>query len=247
MALAFTYLLVFVAFSFGMTHIMDEKTLALQNTTWLWLNITNEPSGKAYMDFKTKNLPFVRPLFFYYLDRDDENDYKDIGSFVFLIGKLMVNLFWVILDPDIGYPDIRHENGREMCAYAMLMIYHVLVIIILLNLAITLMNSTIQKFQNRQQLYWKCELTSVYMEFFDCPSKLYLPMPFSIILVFWTLLFLPIWKLWRFCFRTKKEQEDSTYSSHLSPSQMHARRKHSKLMQELIMRLIKKRKKNRKK
>ena len=64
MALAFTYLLVFVAFSFGMTHIMDEKTLALQNTTWLWLNITNEPSGKAYMDFKTKNLPFVRPLFF---------------------------------------------------------------------------------------------------------------------------------------------------------------------------------------
>ena len=166
---------------------------------------------------------------------------------MFIIGKLMVNLFWVILDPDIGYPHIRHENGREMCAYAMLMIYHVLVIIILLNLAITLMNSTIQKFQSRQQLYWKCELTSVYMEFFDCPGKLYLPMPFSIILVFWTLIFLPIWKLWRFCFRTKKEQEDSTYSSHLSPSQMHARRKHSKLMQELIMRLIKKRKKNRKK
>ena len=159
----------------------------------------------------------------------------------------MVDLFWVILDPDIGYPHIRHENGREMCAYTMLMIYHVLVIIILLNLAITLMNSTIQKFQSRQQLYWKCELTSVYMEFFDCPSKLYLPMPFSIILVFWTMIFLPIWKLWRFCFRTKKEQDESTNSDHLSPSQIYARRKHAKLMQELIMRLIKKKKKNRKK
>ena len=159
----------------------------------------------------------------------------------------MVKLFWAILDPDIAKPDNPTESSREKFASAMLMIFHVLVIIILLNLAITLMNSTIQKFQDRQQLYWKCQLTSVYMEFFDCPSKLYLPMPFSIILVFWTLIFLPIWKLWRFCFRTKKEQEDPTNWSHLSPSQMHARRKHSKLMQELIMRLIKKRKKNRKK
>ena len=159
----------------------------------------------------------------------------------------MLELFWVILDPDISHPTIATEDGiREKCAYAMLLIYHIIVIIILLNLAITLMNSTIQKFQNRQQLYWKCELTSVYMEFFDCPSKLYLPIPFSIILVFWTLICLPILKVWRICFRTRKDQNDSTKTDHLSPSQMHARRKHSKLMQELIMRLIKKRKKNRK-
>ena len=158
----------------------------------------------------------------------------------------MVQLFWAILDPDIDYPIIPTKNSRERFASTMLMIFHVLVIIILLNLAITLMNSTIQKFQNRQQLYWKCELTSVYMEFFDCPSKLYLPIPFSIILVFWTLICLPILKVWRFCFKTKKEQDDSTNLGHLSSSQMHARRKHAKLMQELIMRLIKKRKKTRK-
>ena len=159
----------------------------------------------------------------------------------------MVKLFWAILDPDIAKPDNPTESSREKFASAMLMIFHVLVIIILLNLAITLMNSTIQKFQDRQQLYWKCELISVKIEFLDCPSKLYLPMPFSIILVFWTLICLPILKVWRFCFKTKKEQDDSTNLGHLSSSQMHARRKHAKLMQELIMRLIKKRKKNRKK
>ena len=158
-----------------------------------------------------------------------------------------MDLFWVILDPDIRHPEVPTVTTREKCAYAMLLAYHVIVVLILLNLAITLMNSTIQKFQDRQQLYWKCELTSVWIEFFDCPSKLYLPIPFSIILVFWTLICLPILKVWRFCFRTKKEREGLTNSDHLSASQMHARRKHAKLMQELIMRLIKKRKKNRKK
>ena len=178
------------------------------------------------------------------IDRDVKVD--NIGRYAYNFGKLMVNLFWVILDPDISTPDVPNRNVREKCAYAMLMIYHIIVIVILLNLAITLMNSTIQKFQDRQQLYWKCELISVKIEFLDCPSKLYLPMPFSIILVFWTLICLPILKVWRFCFKTKKEQDDSTNLGHLSSSQMHARRKHAKLMQELIMRLIKKRKKTRK-
>ena len=200
MALACTLFIVFVAFSFGMTYILDERS----------------------------------------------NIERDIGSFAYSIGNKMVELFWAIWDPDIDYPKIPNKNPREMCAYAMLMIYHVLVITILLNLAITLMNSTIQKFQDRQQLYWKCELTSVKIEFLDSPSKLYLPMPFSIILVFWTLICLPILKVWRFCFKAKKELDDSTNLGHLSSSQMHARRKHAKLMQELIMRLIKKRKKTRK-
>ena len=51
MALAFTYLLVFVAFSFGMTYITDENTLALQNYTWSPLNLTIKPSGKVPMGF----------------------------------------------------------------------------------------------------------------------------------------------------------------------------------------------------
>ena len=144
-----------------------------------------------------------------------------------------------------GKLDFPITNDRSRFAYAMVILYHVIAIFILLNLTITLMNSTIQKFQNRQLLYWKCEVTSVWIEFFDCPSKLYLPTPFSAILVFWTLICLPIVKVWRFCSR-KGEEIDSTKLNHLTPTQIDARRKHAKLMQELIMRLIKKNRVNQK-
>ena len=136
-------------------------------------------------------------------------------------------------------------DDRSRFAYAMVILYHVIAILILLNLTITLMNATIQKFQNRQLLYWKCEVTSVWIEFFDCPSKIFLPIPFSAILVFWTLICLPIVKCWRFCSR-REEKIDSKKSNHLTPTQIDARRKHAKLMQELIMRLIKKNRVNQK-
>ena len=114
-------------------------------------------------------------------------------------------------------------------------------ITILLNLTVTLMNSTIQRFQDRQQLYWKCEMTNVWIEFFDCPTKLFLPMPFSVILVFWTFFGWPLFKCWEFCC-TNRTKTDSKKSDHLSSTQLEARRKHAKLMQEVIMRLIKKNK-----
>ena len=150
----------------------------------------------------------------------------------------MKDLGWKLVDP--GPLGILDENEVQKFASAMVMAYHVIAIFILLNLTITLMNSTIQKFQDRQLLYWKCEITSVLIEFFDCPSKLYLPVPFSAILVFWTVVGLPIVKVWRFCFRSGQNIDSSTQSDHLTPNQVDARRKHAKLMQELIMRLIKK-------
>lgn len=134
---------------------------------------------------------------------------------------------------------------RSRFAYTMVILYHVIAIFILLNLMITLMNATIQKFQNRQLLYWKCEVTSVWIEFFDCPSKLFLPIPFSAILVFWTLICVPIVKVWRFCSR-RGEKVEKAKLKHLTPTQIDARRKHAKLMQELIMRLIKKNRVNQK-
>ena len=150
----------------------------------------------------------------------------------------MVRLIWVLLDPG-EKPIFPTESIRDKFAYGMLIIYHVFAILILLNLTITLMNSTIQKFQDRQQLYWKCEMTTVWIEFFDSPSKLSLPMPFSIILAFWTVFCLPILKVWRFCSQSETKTE-TVKSDHLSPIQIKARRKHAKLMQELLMRLIKK-------
>ena len=174
---------------------------------------------------------------------EDENE--NLGEYASDIGKLMVALMWVIVNPGpLGILDL---DSAQIFASGMVWVYHIIAIFILLNLTITLMNSTIQRFQNSQLLYWKCEITSALIEYFDCPSELYLPVPFSAILAFWKVICLPIVKFWRFCFQSGENRDSSTKSDHLTPNQVEDRRKHAKLMQELIMRLMKKSKVSRRK
>ena len=173
------------------------------------------------------------------------NENENLGEYARNIGKLMVALMWVIVNPGpLGILDL---DSAQVFASGMVWVYHIIAIFILLNLTITLMNSTIQKFQDSQLLYWKCEITSAMIEYFDCPSELYLPVPFSAILAFWKVICLPIVKFWRFCFQSGENRDSSTKSDHLTPNQVEDRRKHAKLMQELIMRLMKKSKVSRRK
>ena len=122
----------------------------------------------------------------------------------------------------------------------MFVIYCVFSITILLNLCITLMNATIQRFQDRRQLYWKFQKTSICIEFSD--DKFSLPVPFSTIHILWTLIFLPLINCFTFCYYGNKKK-DEPESKHLSRIELQARRRHAKLMQELINRLINKNKK----
>ena len=77
-----------------------------------------------------------------------DDDSEDIGKYAYNVGKLMVKLLWVILDAG-SKPEFNHDTIREKVAYAILVIYAVIAILILLNLTVTLMNATIQKFENR--------------------------------------------------------------------------------------------------
>ena len=179
-------------------------------------------------------------------DLEDPSDNENLGDqYASDIANLMVDLMWVIVNPGpLGILDL---DSAQIFASGMVWVYHIIAIFILLNLTITLMNSTIQRFQNSQLLYWKCEITSALIEYFDCPSELYLPVPFSAILAFWKVICLPIVKFWRFCFQSGESRDSSTKSDHLTPNQVEDRRKHAKLMQELIMRLMKKGKVSRRK
>ena len=91
---------------------------------------------------------------------EDENE--NLGEYASDIGKLMVALMWVIVNPGpLGILDL---DSTQIFASGMVWVYHIIAIFILLNLTITLMNSTIQKFQDSQLLYWKCEITSAMIE-----------------------------------------------------------------------------------
>ena len=168
----------------------------------------------------------------------DKND-GTWGTFLHNFANLMFKMMFIILDPGQA-PPIPNTTPREKFATVMFVIYCVFSITILLNLCITLMNATIQRFQDRRQLYWKFQKTSICIEFFD--HKLSLPVPFSIIRVIWTLIFLPFLKCFTFCYYRNKKTDESE-SKHLSRIELQARRRHAKLMQELINRLINKNKK----
>ena len=185
----------------------------------------------------------------------DESDMKEnstraiennvsISAYAHKFANLMFGLGFIFLDPGNDYkPEIPDSNGRGKFATFMFVIYNIFVITILLNLTITLMNSTIQRFEDRRQLHWKCKRTEVLIEYFDC--KLYLPVPFSFFLVVWTVVFLPIMKCLIF-FTCMDKEKDQTEEDHLPLTTLKARKKHAKLMQELIIRFINKSKINQK-
>ena len=166
-----------------------------------------------------------------------END-ESVSAYAHKFANLMFGLGFIFLDPgNDKVPDIPDTSGRGKFATFMFVIYMIFAVTILLNLTITLMNSTIQRFEDRRQLHWKCKRTSVLIEYFDC--KLYLPVPFSFFLVVWTVVFLPIMKFWIF-FTCMDKEKDEADEDHLPLATLKARKKHAKLMQELIIRFINK-------
>ena len=206
--LVFTYIILLVAFTFGLVYILDGSS-----------NVVN-----------TDGTPYFDP------------NNGTWSNFLHNFGNLMFDLGFIVLDPGAA-PPIPDGNPREKYAKAMFVIYCIFTITIILNLAITLMNATIQRFQDQRQLYWKFQKTSICIEFFD--HKLSLPVPFSILRVIWTLIFLPFLKCFTFCYYRNKKT-DELESKHLSRMELQTRRRHAKLMQELINRLINKNKKTKK-
>ena len=206
----FTYVVLMIAFSFGLVFILDGSSELLDD----------DGDGDPFFD---------------------KND-GTWGTFLHNFANLMFKMMFIILDPGEA-PPIPNTTAREKFATVMFVVYCVFSITILLNLCITLMNATIQRFQDRRQLYWKFQKTSICIEFFD--DKLSLPVPFSTIHILWTLIFLPLINCFTFCYygNTKKHE---LKSKHLSRMELQARRRHAKLMQELINRLINKNRKTKK-
>ena len=160
-------------------------------------------------------------------------------------------LFWSVLDPGNKEEELNFSAGdlRGYVATGLLLLYQILVVILLLNLLIALMNSTVQKVEDQKLLYWKFVRTSIWYEFFDDQGGV--PIPFSIINVFWYLYRGLIHLLRKFCkvnlpFKKKDEESSAENPSpnaetrhqicEFGPSQWKYRIVHAKLMMELIQR-----------
>ena len=221
--LMFTYLILVVAFSFGLVFILDDDSSTKGNSTVISENMT-------ILINETLSVPLIK------------ND--TINVYLHKFGNVMYGLMFIILDPGTdNAPDVPDGTARNRFATLIYCMYFVFAITILLNLTITLMNATVQKFQDRHQLYWKFVKTSICIDFFDRQTSF--PVPFSFLHAFWDLLIFPIIKFIEFCCQ-KSGKRDEPEIKHLTLAQLNARRKHAKLMQELISRLINKNKKTKK-
>ena len=79
-----------------------------------------------------------------------------------------------------------HETVEQKFATVLYFIYQVFIIIILMNLLIAIMNATVQRLQDKKQLYWKFVRTSIWVEYFDENSML--PVPFSLLHIPWAII-----------------------------------------------------------
>ena len=226
--LIFTYAILVVAFSFGLVFILDDDSSNMRNSTAILENKTD-------LFNENRTHLFNETLLI-------KND--TIDDYLHKFGNVMYGLTFIILDPGTDKaPNVPDDTARNKFTTLIYCIYIVFAITILLNLTITLMNATVQKFQDSRQLYWKFVKTSICIEFFD--QKMSLPVPFSFLRVIWFVLILPVIKLIEICCQ-QSEKRDDPDTKHLTLAQLNARRKHAKLMQELISRLINKTKKNKK-
>ena len=131
---------------------------------------------------------------------------------------------------------------RNVFATGLLILYEIFIIIVLFNLLIAIMNSTIQKTQDRRQLYWKYARTSVWIEYFDDSAAL--PLPFTIYNVLWAIWYLIVICL-RWIFRKIKAvcglKSKTSVNAQLNPCQLRPgefeiRKAHTNLMLSLLKR-----------
>ena len=91
-------------------------------------------------------------------------------------------LFWNIVDTGRKPKQIPNEGVLGKFIYIMYFIYNVLIVVVLLNLLIAIMNSTVQRLEDKRQLYWKYNRTSIWIEHFD--DTMALPLPYSCFHIF---------------------------------------------------------------
>jgi hypothetical protein len=165
-------------------------------------------------------------------------------------------LWWVLLNPGPD-PDAFPEEGFAGTLTNVLFIaYQIFTVIMLLNLLIAMMNSTMQKIEDKRLTYWKYERTTIWIGFIDI--SYIIPPPFTLLITLFTILFYSFygtlylgWSLYRKC-KNKKEVTLSMISSEnethrksskkanctMDPNEGKRRKSHAILMKKLLNNIL---------
>ena len=165
-----------------------------------------------------------------------------------ILGDVFEEMSWSILNP--GPSEGMPEKFRTV--QALFVTYQVLVAIIMLNLLIAMMNSTVQRLQDKKHLYWKFARTAIWLEFMRDGVMLPPPLlPLSVALTLVSRLiafiFYGIWWIYRKCVKQnsvgvlellgrKNRDISSSFGKtcRIDPIELKRRKAHATLMQNLI-------------
>ena len=101
----------------------------------------------------------------------------------FGFGSTMEFLFWQSIMPEYPQQEIKLTLSPFSEAFSKVLFasFQTIIIIVFLNLLIAVMNATVQKIQDKKELYWKFARSSIWIRFFDDNKAL--PPPFNLVSV----------------------------------------------------------------
>ena len=168
-----------------------------------------------------------------------------------MFGHLIENMAWTVLNPGPNDEISYNDSSAEILFAA----YQLLVIIIILNLLIAMMNTTIQKLQDKKLLYWKFARTAIWLEFMG--DGIMLPPPLmtisTVLLLLLRVTALVIYGMWWLYRKVSKQtvigllellgkqanwpNSQAYKACKLDPLKWKQRESHATLMEALIKRL----------
>jgi hypothetical protein len=166
-----------MAFTFGIFYVLNIEHKDLIEKDVIDDNMTNDVIEPVEDDM-TKDV---------IEDNMTKNECKQTNK-TSNFGKKFTSTFHVILWTIFEHGQKKqfpHNTVEEKFATILYFIYQIFIIIILLNLLIAIMNATVQRLQDKRQLYWKFVRTSIWVEYFDENSML--PVPFSLLHIPWAI------------------------------------------------------------
>ena len=189
---------------------------------------------------------------------DADNDYANNDQSFFI--DILKTLWWTLLNAESD-PDAFPEEGfAGVLTNFLFILYQVVAVIMILNLLIAMMNSTMHKIKDKGLVYWKFERAKIWSRFIQEIQRT--QPPFSIIPTIHFSLFFAIFHLHNWFLRivrkcansgrvnvtmTRNDDEiDKEFlkrqSCKMDPNEMKRRKNHAILMKRLIGRFLQKEK-----
>ena len=156
--------------------------------------------------------------------RDEEPGY------LYNFAKTMEVLFWQSLSPEDPDNKLAEKSLSSLSSTVftktLMAVFQTIIILVFMNLLVAVMNATVQKVQDKKELYWMFARSSVWIRFFD--DNCALPPPFNLI----TVIRLLVRFLHQLISRRKRKYSNAPLSLKKTERQM----KYRELMLSLIQR-----------